>query len=59
MLQAPLPTLGLLAAKVAEPVEQIVCVLPAFDAVGGAFTTMLTLLALAAQGAWLIVQVRT
>jgi hypothetical protein len=58
-LHAPVPIAGVFAAKVADPVVQIVCALPAAEGVGGASTVMVTFDADAAQGALLIVQVNT
>jgi hypothetical protein len=58
-LHAPVPITATLPANVAEPLAQIVCGLPAFEVVGGASTVIVTLEAEAAQGALVIVQVRT
>ena len=57
-LHAPVPTTATLAAKVAEPLAQIVCVPPAFEVVGGVSTVIVTLEAEATQGALVIVQVK-
>ena len=56
---APVPTEGVFAAKTVFAVEQIVAGEPAFEAVGGAFTVMVTLLVEAAHGAFEIVHVKT
>jgi hypothetical protein len=50
---------GVLAAKVAVPVEHIVCGLPAFAVVGVAFTVIVTLLDEAVHVPFEIVQVKT
>jgi hypothetical protein len=58
-LHAPIPITGVFAAKVADPVEQIVCGLPALEVVGDAITITAVLDTEAAQGALLIVHVKT
>ena len=50
---------GTLPAKVADPVEHIVCAPPADEAVGGELTVIVTFEAEAVQGASLIVHVST
>jgi hypothetical protein len=56
---APVPTVGLFAARVAVPVAQIVCADPATDAVGAAVTVTVTLDADAVHGAFEMVQANT
>ena len=59
-LQAPVPTLGVLAAMVVLPgAMQMFCVVPALAAVGVPLETMVTSLVLAVQGLLLIVQRNT
>ena len=58
-LHAPVPMAGVLAASVAVPLAQIFWLPPAFDAVGGAFTVIVTFDVDGVHGALLIVQVRT
>jgi hypothetical protein len=52
----PAPTVGLFAASVAVPVEQMFCAEPALAVVGGAVAVITTSLADAVHGALLIVQ---
>jgi hypothetical protein len=56
---APVPTVGVLAANVADPVVQIVWIVPAFEMVGGAFTVMVTSEVDAVHGELLIVHLNT
>jgi hypothetical protein len=58
-LHVPVPIAGVFAVKIADPVVQIVCGLPATDGVGGASTVMVTFDVEGLHGALLIVQVNT